>query len=58
MNRDDLLVIYSDGITEAQSTTEAFFNEAGILDIVGRLKRQENAVARVGIPLIPGYPAR
>ena len=26
----------SDGITEAQSTTEAFFNEAGILDIVGR----------------------
>ena len=35
-NRDDLLVIYSDGITEAQSTTEAFFNEAGILDIVGR----------------------
>ena len=36
VNRDDLLVIYSDGITEAQSTTEAFFNEAGILDIVGR----------------------
>ena len=36
VNRDDLLVIYSDGITEAQSTNDVFFDEAGILDIVSR----------------------
>ena len=36
VNRDDLLVIYSDGITEAQSANDAFFDETGILDIVSR----------------------
>ena len=36
VNRDDLLVIYSDGITEAQDANDAFFDETGILDIVSR----------------------
>ena len=32
----DILVLYSDGVTEAHTADDEFFNEAGILDVVER----------------------
>ena len=32
----DLLVIYSDGVTEAQTARDEFFDEAGIRNVVDR----------------------
>ena len=32
----DILVMYSDGVTEAQTAGDDFFNEAGVLDVVDR----------------------
>lgn len=45
----DLLVVYSDGITEAHTPRDAFFGEHGIREVVERLSHRPPAVIAEGL---------